>query len=236
MIKVETGSNQIFRYDNVLSKETCDEICEYLYEEKGRKMASEKGGVPWADNDTNDTLHFSQIPNNLLKTKILFHRQRVKNLVMSCFNEPAFVEFTHLVAWRTGKSQNRHKDNGYRENDPLRFRKFTTVTYLNENFEGGETFIQTEHGKDYISKPKTGSVVLYYSDERAQHGVNLITNGIRITLPIWFCSNYEHSEERNDNLNKLPDIPSINHAHISSNTPPAIILRTPQNRNRIRIN
>jgi predicted 2-oxoglutarate/Fe(II)-dependent dioxygenase YbiX len=193
MNKVETGSNHIFRYDNVLDAATCDQICKYLLNEKGDHTKSDSLDVPWFDNDV---LNYRTIGDIYIRNKIQLYRHYVKNLVMISFNKPVFIEYTDLVIWREGKSQDRHKDDGYKENDPLRVRKFTSVTYLNDDFEGGHTFIETEHGDDYMSVPKKGSVVIYVSDERAKHGVTKITKGIRITLPIWFCIDHSYSEEK----------------------------------------
>ena len=88
----------------------------------------------------------------------------------------------------------RHKDDGYEVNDILQRRKFSSVTYLNDDYQGGETFIKTEHGDDYVSVPKKGSMVCYYSDPRNEHGVNLITSGVRVTMPIWYCLDEQDSE------------------------------------------
>ena len=192
MEEVKTGSAHIFRYDDVLDKQTCNQICEFLLKEKGDHISSSSLNVPWHDNDV---FNYRNIEDIYLRNKIQLYRHYVKNLVMLSFNKVAFIEYTDLVIWRSGKSQERHKDDGYKINDPLSVRKFTTVTYLNDNFEGGHTFIETEHGHDYISKPKTGSVVIYVSDERAKHGVTKVNNGIRMTLPIWFCTDYSFSEE-----------------------------------------
>jgi hypothetical protein len=192
MQQTHTGSSQVFRYDNVLGPQTCNEICTYLLREKGEHMSSDSELLPWRENDV---FNYRNMADYNLINKINLHRHAVKNLVMMSFKQMAYIEYTDLVVWRTGKSQDRHKDNGYKENDSLKNRKFTTVTYLNESFVGGNTFIQTENGDDYISFPKQGSVVLYYADERATHGVTEVESGIRFTLPIWFCTDYFVSEE-----------------------------------------
>lgn len=195
MNKIETGSKNIFRYDNVLDRQTCEQICEFLVNAKGRNLVSKTKSVdvPWMDNDT---YKYTDIRDIHLRNRIHLHRHKVKNLVMFSYNSLAYIDFTDLVIWRSGKSQDRHRDDGYTDNDPLRSRKFSSVTYLNDNFDGGQTFIETEHGTDYISEPKTGSVVIYPSDDSSKHGVMMVNKGIRMTLPIWFCTDYLVSEEK----------------------------------------
>jgi predicted 2-oxoglutarate/Fe(II)-dependent dioxygenase YbiX len=197
MYRVETGSNQIFRYDNVLRPDICKEICDLLIESKGDHLTSlsQSDRVPWNDNDV---CNFRDIKNLELKAKINEYRHLAKNLAMVIFKSIVFIDYTDLVVWRTGKAQNRHKDNGYVNDSPLMSRKFTCITYLNDDFEGGRTFIKTERGDDYISDPRTGSAVFFYSDDRCEHGVTKVENGIRMTLPIWFCTDYSSSEEARD--------------------------------------
>ena len=61
---------------------------------------------------------------------------------------------------------------------------FTTVLYLNDNFDGGNTFINLDSGRVEV-KPKTGRLVAY-NGHRLEHGVTDISNGVRYTLPIWY--------------------------------------------------
>jgi hypothetical protein len=60
---------------------------------------------------------------------------------------------------------------------------YTTVLYLNDNYEGGETFINTVEEQIKI-KPKTGSMVAY-NGHKLEHGVLPMT-AMRYTLPIWY--------------------------------------------------
>jgi len=130
-----------------------------------------------------------------LKKKIVNYRRLVTEIVSEKFNKTLYPEFTHLVLWRTGRQMARHKDDGYELNDPLAARKVSCVTYLNDNFTGGETFVTNETGTDYISKPVKGSFACYLSDSTNEHGVNPVLSGIRVTMPIWFCDDITKSED-----------------------------------------
>lgn len=61
---------------------------------------------------------------------------------------------------------------------------FTTVLYLNDDFDGGHTFINMNDERIEI-KPETGRLVAY-NGHKLEHGVTNISNGVRYTLPIWY--------------------------------------------------
>ena len=191
---VDTGSKHVFRFDNVIEPEVCAELSRLIIAAKGGKQHEDDEKMPWVDGDT---LVWHELQDKHLLRKVIEHRACVASLVQQCFHQQVFPEYTTIVLWKEGKSHPRHKDNGYpSDNGILKNRIFTSITYLNEGYEGGETFIQTEHGNDYISVPKTGSTVIFPSDETAEHGVNKVTDGMRVTLPIWFCAKLVDSEDK----------------------------------------
>lgn len=62
-------------------------------------------------------------------------------------------------------------------------RKFTTVLYLNDDFNGGETHFPT---LDILVKPESRKIVGFDCDEKHVHGVMPVTNGIRSAFICWF--------------------------------------------------
>jgi len=189
MIKVETGSSTILRYDNILDAETCLEIYHTILPLSRATAAGTQ--LPWFEGQT---WNWWQVANPKLKKRIADYKVLIEQLVSEHFDQPLYSEFTDLVLWQTGQSMNRHKDDGYEVNDPLQYRVVSSVTYINDNFAGGETFIKTEHGYDYISKPQVGSFVAYLSTDANAHGVNLVESGHRLTMPTWFCSDRTRSD------------------------------------------
>ena len=190
MNKVETGSETIFRFDNVLDKDTCDILYSEVIKTKNNNAVKD---LPWFDGEC---LEVSQLSTEKQRL-VIDHRTNVTNLVNKEFSYmfgELYPEFTHLVLWTPGRFMNRHLDNGYSETDKLRSRKVSSITYLNDDFDGGVTYIRTETGHDYMSKPKTGSVVFFLSGAENMHGVTMLKNNMRVTLPIWFCSDKEKSE------------------------------------------
>ncbi len=59
-------------------------------------------------------------------------------------------------------------------------RAFSCVTFLNENFEGGELYFPLQNKIFY---PKTGVSVLFPADEL--HGSELVTSGVKYSLIQW---------------------------------------------------
>ena len=58
---------------------------------------------------------------------------------------------------------------------------FSSVTYLNDNFTGGETYLVN----DVEVPPKTGRT-LYFDGKCYEHGVNMVKDFDRYTLAIWY--------------------------------------------------
>lgn len=194
MEQVETGSQHIFRFDGVIDPETCAALSDLIVSQKGEGQYDDATKMPWHDGDT---LVWHELQDKSLLRKVIDHRANVAALVKQSFGQTVFPEYTTIVLWKEGKSHPRHKDNGYpSDNGILQNRIFTSITYLNEGYEGGETFVQTEHGDDYISVPKVGSTVIFPSDETAEHGVYEVKKGMRVTLPIWFCAKLIDSEDK----------------------------------------
>jgi predicted 2-oxoglutarate/Fe(II)-dependent dioxygenase YbiX len=192
MIKVDTGSPLIARYDDVVSKNICERIVNYVHRLIPTKYNSQ-GSLPWQDNDS---LAFVRIGDVELQKAIEVHRFLLTQLVNNHYNEIVYPHFTDLVVWRQGKKMDFHKDDGYEglHENQFKTRKYSMVLYLNDNYEGGETVIKQDGQADYISVPKQGSVVIFKSNEECIHGVNEVTSGTRVTLPTWFTADIEDCE------------------------------------------
>ena len=190
-----TGVSTIFRFDNLLDSEICDE----LYSLSLLKINSNPNFnvMPWHDNENNI---FFNLKNYKIKEHIFLYRRKLAVILSEKYGINLYPTFTDLVLWRTGRQMPRHLDNGSDNNEDantLGMRVVSCVTYLNDNYDGGETFIGSESGNDYISKPIKGSAISFLSNEKNMHGVNKVTAGYRITLPIWFCSDIKYSEDWN---------------------------------------
>ena len=96
-----------------------------------------------------------------------------------------------LSLWKTDTYTGVHIDShqGYE------FLQFSTVMYLNDDYEGGEIFFPNQN---FSYKPKAGDVVMFpCGGTEYQHGVNKVTSGKRYTIAMW------HSERPDRKFSKI---------------------------------
>ena len=189
-IQVETGSSTIFRFDNMLDTDSCRQLHQYITSIQ-KAFDIDKKKLPWFEGDS---FAWLDIPDENLKRNILTYKNTATQLISESFKKTIYPEFTDIVLWRTGRKMSRHLDNGYGEDSHLKSRVVSSVLYINDDYTGGETFIATEHGTDYISQPRAGSMVCFLSNEQNKHGVNEIMSGNRLVVSIWYCEQFEKSE------------------------------------------
>jgi hypothetical protein len=96
------------------------------------------------------------------------------------FDKKIYIQRCEIVRWPTNAFQNLHLDSAHQNNI------LTSITYLNDDYEGGETYMF----QDIKVVPKTGRTV-FFNGHYYQHGVNEIRSGSRYTLPIWYNLNEE---------------------------------------------
>jgi len=195
MVKqIDTGSSYIHRFDDAMRPDLCRRLVQMARSHtarEGEEVAAD--ALPWFDSDT---FSYPKWQDEEVRRLVGAYRILVSQLICLCFREVVFPHFTDLVLWRPGKKMREHKDDGYEGDDPiLKCRHYSAVTYCNDDYGGGETFIRNEHGGHYTSVPRLGSLVFYPSDERASHGVNEVQGSDRVTLSTWFTRDsdyYEH--------------------------------------------
>lgn len=97
-------------------------------------------------------------------------------------NQPLYIDSLHIVRWTEGYELYPHADavepNGSKH--PFPWRDFGTVTFLNENFDGGILYYPN---KDNLQVPaKTGYSAIHTGGLDCLHGVTKITKGVRYTI------------------------------------------------------
>lgn len=102
-----------------------------------------------------------------------------------------------VVKWFPGMSHDPHADNmieswGNDEKNVFRYREFGAVLYLNDNFNGGETYYPQHN---FFVKPKTGTLIIHPADNNHIHGVSEIKDKTRYTLASFWTTNKKYSEE-----------------------------------------
>lgn len=150
--------NKIIVIDNVLTEKECQDAIN-LWHETQEKIQYEK------------TLLISLEPKNFWVQKIYntLCDTEIKNIIS--------VDWCQIVQWPTNSSQDYHIDYGKKDTP------FTSITYLNDDYLGGETSFQN----DINIIPKKGRTV-YFSGQQYNHGVLKVLTNTRYTIPIWYKS------------------------------------------------
>ena len=106
----------------------------------------------------------------LLKKLNFFAEENKKN---------TFVNYSQIVEWPTGEDQGEHIDFDYHT--------YTSVLYLNDNYEGGQTVVG-----DKIIQPKKGKII-FFNGNTIKHKVLPIKSGTRYTNPTWYITKTEEN-------------------------------------------
>ena len=85
------------------------------------------------------------------------------------------IDWCQVVWWPIASHQDLHLDAASEET------VLTSITYLNNDYFGGETYI--EHDMKMV--PKVGRTVVF-DGMHYRHGVKHVVNGDRYTLAIWY--------------------------------------------------
>jgi len=154
----EYFNNKIFILDDVLSRGQCQELI--LFHNQSETSV-------WRD--TNPML--IDMKNRFLASKV---NQIIKN-VNKYLGKKLEVDWCEIVLWPINSRQDLHKD--ISSNDTV----FTSITYLNDNYSGGKTYIEN----DMEFYPKVGRTVCF-DGNFYRHGVTQVLSADRYTLPIWY--------------------------------------------------
>lgn len=93
---------------------------------------------------------------------------------IKAINKNSFVDYFEVVRWKEGLFMPKHID--------FDFHKWTSIIYLNDDYEGGETVV----GEKEVT-PLKGKIVTFQGPS-VLHGVNKILKGDRYTTPVWYRS------------------------------------------------
>jgi len=103
---------------------------------------------------------------------------KITDSINHMLEEKISVDWCEIVDWPPGSDQDLHIDTASDQT------VFTSITYLNDDYQGGRTYIKD----DVEIIPKVGRTVCFDGNHYL-HGVTLIEKGTRFTLPIWYKAN-----------------------------------------------
>lgn len=122
--------------------------------------------------------------DNEIKIKMSLILKKVKTTILKSYSlEKIYPDLFEIVRWPVGFFQGPHHDDmkSYLKDEENihKHRMFGSVIYLNDDFDGGETFYPQHN---LFIKPKTGTLVVHPGTEDHIHGVTEIKNNTRYTI------------------------------------------------------
>lgn len=214
MKQVAIDSNTIIKYTDILTSEECDRLYNYTFSKTNNPVV-DPNKVPWELEGKTNTLYYHSIDDKEVKDILISYRNKLAEELTKKEGKNIYPHLTTLVLWKPGQFMPRHVDdgNGYTgRSEQLGMRYMTSVTYLNDDFDGGYTYIKNDgvndHTwrsrpelsfpnnvfKDYMSKPEKGATLAFYADDRNAHGVTKLETGNRIILSTWFTTDERYRE------------------------------------------
>jgi hypothetical protein len=156
--------NKIIIIDNILSKNDCEDLINY-YNIYG---------------PTHQWTTFFPMSIDLSNEFLKFFVLKIEQSINELMKDKLSIDWCEIVRHPIGSNMNPHKD--YRSDATV----FTSVTYLNDSFSGGETYMSN----DMKITPKTGRT-LCFDGKFYRHGVTKVKENSRYTLPIWYKLNQQ---------------------------------------------
>ena len=177
----------IFEQENFLDPYICKKLIEYQENNSlnSKNYMNDMSLGFWESRVVGEGRYDDTIKNitNIIHNHII-------NLINNFYNDKVYLELTNLVYWGEGMELELHGDNFWiddpKAQHPVSHRDYSSVLYLNDNFDGGETYFENSR---YQIKPKTGKLVFFTSGPEHVHGVKKITRGKRYTLATWYTKN-----------------------------------------------
>ncbi len=120
-------------------------------------------------------------------------RARAAQRLMAFYklDAPVYSDTIQIVKWPEGYEMPAHADKMHPDGAPHNtpFRDFTSLVYLNDDFEGGEFYFEKLKLR---LKPKKGLLVCFTGGMEHFHGVGKIISGERFTMPSWYSKDIRH--------------------------------------------
>lgn len=216
MNRIKVGET-ITKYQDALTKEECDFLYNFAKENTNNPV-DDLNKVPWELGEKNNTLYYAMITDQKVRDIIKRYKDSMAAAITEDLGIEVYPHLTTLVFWKAGQQMPRHVDDGagYPDREQqLGMRFITSVSYINDNFKGGHTFIRNDGindriwrtdaklsfpndvFKDYISVPEKGSTVVFLANDSNAHGVTKLETGDRVILSTWFTKdiNFKENDE-----------------------------------------
>jgi len=174
--------SNLVEIEDFVSSELCDTIVKEI--EYTPTIEAEKEQNFFANRSRN-VEHFPTDTAKDIANEILLKARDV-------YKEDLIVDYSSVVTWYNGQKMDPHCDiidiTTGRAYDYCVSRVYSAILYLNDDYEGGETYFPK---LGITIEPKKGKLVMFPSHIGYVHGVNEIsTKTNRFTLAVWFSIKY----------------------------------------------
>ena len=177
----------IIELPGILDEDTCDELIEYFVQHPELRR---KGDAQARFNDV--TMETSEVRGPLLtKVAALTNRLIIKAAKFYHLEE-VYLDFQTIAKWEQGQDMDFHADNCTETKEPhwyCHWRNYSSILYLNHDYEGGETLFKNQQQK---TVPVKGTAILFPASFGYTHGVAKVKSGTRYTVSSWFTSDAKH--------------------------------------------
>lgn len=175
------GQDNILVVENFCNQRYLDLFLNFV---KNTELWEENGDGIW----NNRSINLHTMPDDI-RESVLDYRIEVKLKIIDFFklDTDLYADIFQFVRWQKGDQlYPPHADAEYPDGGkhPFWYRNFAAMTYLNDNFEGGELYFTKF--PDYPLKIKTGSLVIFPGTMEYEHGVTEVTSGTRFTIASFF--------------------------------------------------
>ena len=125
-------------------------------------------------------IHYQDIPDASIQSLLKYYEHKNVFFIDHHFKvKTKAFSGLRLVRWKKGETMGLHRDRNAELEDLMHY---SSLCYLNDNYEGGELFFET--GKSF--KMKALSCIIFPSGKPYGHGVKKIIKGNRYTIPSWY--------------------------------------------------
>ena len=176
---MDSNSNNILEIYDFLSVEDRKCLMDYYDQSHKRRIANNSF---WDYR----VLQTFRLTNRKVRRVIESIQHRVIVACCKYYNEEyVYPSHTNVVTWRGGMELKPHID----DVDHLAHRDYSSIIYLNDDYEGGYTIFPNQN---YDSIPKAGKLIVFPSGRSHPHGVTEVTSGVRYTMAMWFTKQRQH--------------------------------------------
>ena len=175
--------NMPLLFENKVIKAHSEEIINYI------KQHVEDFGELGDDYWKGRQIYMNQVRDPHIVQIMRNHKDyMLEEFVKLCeIDKPVYVDSLHFVRWTEGYELHPHAD---AVDNPFPWRDFGTVTFLNEDFEGGVLYYPN---KDNLEVPaKAGYTAIHTGGTDCLHGVSKMTKGVRYTIASFITYDQQH--------------------------------------------